>query len=155
MANSSHYCLPTDATAGTAPSPSLTSAHPPTTTSPSRDHHHQLTSSRGSSGSSPSHQSLVKRSSAGSSPRSISVSPVHRIKTERWSRLSSSGSYIDVCSLPAIQLARQVSSYSKCLQCLIELQIEGQTPCYRICHHVPPCIILCIHPPMRVAYYIM
>jgi hypothetical protein len=39
------------------------------------------------------------------------VSPVHRVRSEGGSQLSSSGSYgsVDVCSLPAIQLARQLT----------------------------------------------
>ena len=105
MANSGHYCLPSDLTPASCPSPTLSASHPPT--SPS--HHRHLTSSRGSGGGSPSHQTLIRRSSDWGSPCSISVSPIHRIRGEEGGSSSSSYSSVDTCSLPAIQLARQVS----------------------------------------------
>lgn len=98
MANSVQYSLPPEASSPA----SLTTSDSPTSTA--REHY--FSSARGARPPSHAHREQAKRSmAAGTSPRSVSTLP-----SSPSLRTSSNGSYgmVDICSLPAIRLARQV-----------------------------------------------
>ena len=102
MANSVQYCLPPEASTP-SPSPFTSSLSP---TSSSRDHHLTV-SPLGTGSPTQDHSEHSKRPVVGI-PRSA-PGTLHRDRPV-VKRISSGGSYggVDVCTLPAIQLARQV-----------------------------------------------
>ena len=105
MANSAQYCLPLNTSSRAA----FTSSLSPTSTA--REHHISSPRATGSH----SHHERVKRSMV-VGPRltpNMPGSPCQAVPNKK--RISSSGSYgaVDICSLPAIQLARQV--YTTCM----------------------------------------
>ena len=100
MANSVQYCLPP----GTSSPASLTTSDSPTSTA----RKHYFSSAPGARPPSHAHQEQAKRSMAAAvtSPRSVSTLP-----SSPSQRTTSNSSYgmVDICSLPAIRLARQVT----------------------------------------------
>lgn len=104
MAGSAQYTLPPN-TNPLHSLPALSSSHSPT--SSLREYHRPLSPHGAGEGHHHHHHhhERVKRLAAMSVTRSVPNSPLHHLE-----RINSSGSYggVDVCSLPAIQLARQV-----------------------------------------------
>ena len=131
MAGSAQYCLPPDRSSAAT----FTSSHSPT--SPAREH---LVLPQAAA---PAQQNKGKRSPLGST-HSVSSAPAspRRFVTEGGKRISSSGSYggVDVCTLPAIQLARQVHVHVHVCVCMSKCTCVCVCVCTFICTYSRVCL---------------